>query len=103
MRAKVMALILCGALTAAALLVVRQQRLQAVYEMTRALDRAAEDDRALWKLRLEISKQITPSRVREMADSLGPLRPIPRRVSPITRAGASDGLAQARDREGGAR
>lgn len=80
MRAKLILLILTGGLTAAALLVVRQQRLQAVYEMTRALDRAAEHDRKLWKLRIEIARQITPDRVERMAANLGGLHPIPLEV-----------------------
>ena len=77
MRAKLILLIVSGGLTAAALLVVRQQRLQAVYEMTRALDRAAENDQKLWKLRVEIARQITPERVERMAEGLGDLHPIP--------------------------
>ena len=72
-----MALILFGTLTATALLVVRQQRLQAVYEMTRALDRAAKDDRALWGVRVLLARGTSPERVRDMAVALGPLRPIP--------------------------
>jgi len=76
-RAKIMALILVGALTAIALLVVRQQRLQAVYEMTRALDRAARDDRDLWGVRVLIARGTSPERVRDLALALGPLRPIP--------------------------
>ena len=77
MRAKLILLIVTGGLTAAVLLVVRQQRLQAVYEMTRALDRAAENDQRLWKLRVEIARQITPDRVERMAEGLGDLHPIP--------------------------
>ncbi len=77
MRSKLILLIVAGGLTAAALLVVRQERLQAVFEMTRALDRAAANDQRLWKLRVEIARQITPERVRRMAEELGDLQPIP--------------------------
>lgn len=96
-----MMLIVIGALTAAALLVMRQQRLQAVYEMTRALDRAAEDDRGLWKLRTDIARSITPQRVRRMAEALGPLRPIPQGLCPVPLAESASprGLAAAAERE----
>jgi len=82
MRAKVVTLILATALTAAGLLVVRQQRLHAVYEMTRAIDRAAQDERATWRLRAEISRRLSPRDLRRMAEILGPLQPVPREVAP---------------------
>ncbi len=98
MRAKLILLVLATGLTAAALLVVRQERLQAVYEMTRALDRAAENDRRLWTLRIEIARRITPNQVRRMAESLGPLRPIPLELR-LPGAGMA---APSTGREGGA-
>ncbi|HBS29183.1 MAG TPA: hypothetical protein DEB06_06960 [Phycisphaerales bacterium] len=91
MRAKVVTLILATALTAAGLLVVRQQRLQAVYEMTRAIDRAAQDERATWRLRADIARRITPDSLREMAKEVGPLQPIPLEVSPGPRSSAEVG------------
>ncbi len=91
MRTKLVLLVLVGGLTAAALLVVRQQRIQAVYDMTRALDRAAENDRKLWRLRIEIARQITPTRVRRMAENLGPLRPIPLELCLPTTAASPPG------------
>lgn len=99
MRAKVVTLILATALTAAGLLVVRQQRLQAVYEMTRAIDRAAQDERATWRLRAEISRRLDPETLRRMAEVLGPLQPIPREVAPGPRPAATgDDLADAERR-----
>ena len=80
MRAKLMLLVLSGGLIAAALLVVRQQRLQAVYQMTRALDRAAADDRRLWVVRTEIASRTTPERVSVLARALGPTRAIPQEI-----------------------
>lgn len=94
MRAKVVTLILATALTAAGLLVVRQQRLQAVYEMTRSIDRAAQDERQTWRLRAEISRRLAPGELRQMAESLGPLQPVPHEVAPGPRpAPTAGGLA----------
>lgn len=82
MRGKASVLVVTGAALAIALLVVRQQRLQAVHEMTRSLERGAEHDRALWELRTRISKAIAPSEVRAMAERHGPMTPILREVCP---------------------
>lgn len=80
MRAKLMLLVVSGGLIAAGLLVVRQQRLQAVYQMTRALDRSAADDRRLWVVRSDIAARTTPERVAVMAKALGPTRAIPQEI-----------------------
>jgi len=74
---KVAMLVLVGALMAASLLVVRQQRLHAVREMAEAAERAARFDRTLWRVRVEIARRITPEGVHDMATSVGPLKPIP--------------------------
>jgi len=81
-RSKLMILIACGSAVSAGLLVVRQQRLQAVYEMSRSLERAAEHDRTIWRVRAEIATSVTPERVRVMAEKLGPMAPIPRELCP---------------------
>ncbi len=64
-------LVSCG------LLVVRQQRLQAVYEMTGALQRSVDVERTLWELRAHIGAATRPDSVRALAEGLGPLVPIP--------------------------
>lgn len=101
MRLKAMILIASGATVSVGLLVVRQQRLQAVYEMTRSLERGAINDRDLWMLRAQIAEAIRPEHVTRMASSLGPMLPIPREICntppkllpkdeqdrPLTRAG----------------
>ncbi|HVZ93613.1 MAG TPA: hypothetical protein VG797_03800 [Phycisphaerales bacterium] len=76
MFAKLAALILMLGLTASGMLVIRQQRLQAVSEMTSSTERAANFDRALWRVRVKISRAITPAKVRQMAAALGPMKPI---------------------------
>lgn len=77
MVGKVAMLVLVGALMAASLLVVRQQRLHAVREMAEAAERAARFDRTLWRVRVEIARRITPENVHQMAAGVGPLKPIP--------------------------
>lgn len=94
MRLKAMILIASGAAVSVGLLVVRQQRLQAVYEMTRSLERGGVHDRDLWMLRAQIAESIRPERVIKMAASLGPMSPIPREVCEPT-----PGLRQPRREE----
>lgn len=77
MVSKLAFLILSAAVAAAGLLVVRQQRLQAVHDMAQSVMRAHEDERALWRLRIEIANLITPGNVAVMAQPLGPMSPIP--------------------------
>lgn len=77
MVGKLSMLIVALALTAASLLVVRQQRLTTVREMADAAQRAAEFDRKLWRVRVEIAGRITPREIRQMLDSFGPMTPIP--------------------------
>lgn len=87
MRAKLMLLIASGAAVSVGLLVVRQQRLQAVYEMTRALERSEEHDRSLWQVRADIAEAVRPETVRQMMLALGPMSPIPRHLAPVQFAG----------------
>lgn len=64
MAAKIAFLILVIALTGASLLSVRQQRLQIVHEMTEHLERAERTQRAVWRVRAELAKRITPAEIR---------------------------------------
>lgn len=77
MRAKLMFILVTIGLVSCGLLVVRQQRLQTVYDMTKALQRSVQVERTLWTLRSQIGRETRPEAVRALADSLGPLRPIP--------------------------
>lgn len=77
MLAKIAALILVSAAAAAGLLSVRQQRLEAVHEMSAAVRRAEALDRQLWRVRIDLARRITPERVHELAQQLGPLEPVP--------------------------
>ncbi|MCA9305441.1 MAG: hypothetical protein KDA16_02845 [Phycisphaerales bacterium] len=70
-------LILIGAGAGASLLVVRQQRLQAVHEMTEAAERMIEMERTLWRLRAEIASRVTPQDLEEEYASRQAMEPIP--------------------------
>lgn len=74
---KFAALILIGAGAGASLLVVRQQRLQAVHEMTQAAERMIEMERTLWRLRTEIAARVTPQHLQSEYASGIETEPIP--------------------------
>ncbi len=74
---KLAALILIGASAGATLLVVRQQRLQAVHEMTQAAERMIEMERALWRLRTEVAARVTPERLASDFPPETEMEPIP--------------------------
>lgn len=77
MLGKIGFLIVVGACTAAGVLAIRQQRLVAMHDMARSVERSAELDRKLWKVRADIAASITPGKVRGMVGTLGDLEPIP--------------------------
>jgi len=66
MALKLVFLILSVALTGASLLSVRQQRVQAVHEMTMHLQRAERTERTIWRARADLAEQITPSKIRAL-------------------------------------
>lgn len=76
MLAKLVTLVLALAMTATALLSVRQRRLQAVSDMATAIERAAELDRRTWRVRVEIARRLTPESLGVMIADLGPWAPI---------------------------
>lgn len=77
MMAKLCIVIMAIALTAASMLTVRQQRLDAVYDLSRSIERAAAHDRQLQEVRIEIARFITPGKVRTLAAQFGQFQPIP--------------------------
>ena len=77
MLAKLCIVIMAVALTAASLLTVRQQRLDAVYDMSRSIERAAAHDRKLQEVRISIARWVTPDSVRTLAARHGEFQPIP--------------------------
>jgi len=71
MVAKLMAIVLTLAVTAAGLLAIRQQRLQAVSEMAAAIERAASLERQTWKVRAAIAQRVSPQELHKLIEPLG--------------------------------
>lgn len=92
MLAKLIAVVLGLTLTATSLLVVRQQRLQAVSEMTEAIGRAEALERRTWRLRAEIGAMSAPSELRAALERVGPFEPI-RGEAQTIRIAPSDAVA----------
>ena len=76
MLAKLVIIVVALALTAASLLAVRQQRLQAVGEMATAIERAAALERRTWRARVEIARLASPRALEEALRGLGEFEPI---------------------------
>lgn len=76
MRAKLIAIVLALTVTSITLLTVRQQRVQAVSDMATAIERAAELDRHLWRIRVEIGQLVAPTELNQRIASLGTMEPI---------------------------
>lgn len=68
-------LIICLGLIGAALLALRQARLQAASEAAQAQLRIASADEELFGLRAEVAAKVTPSAIEKLASSMHPLRP----------------------------
>ncbi len=76
MVAKLLAIVLTLALTAAGLLAIRQQRLQAVSEMAAAIERASTLERQTWKIRAEIASRVAPHALKNLIGPLGEVDPL---------------------------
>jgi len=75
-RGKLAFLIICVGATGCGLLALRQQRLESVNELARVQRQLVSMDQDLYRARVQIAAAITPSRVTDLAITLGPLRPI---------------------------
>lgn len=93
MVAKLAAVVVAVALTAGALLAVRQQRIMAAHDLIRSHARLVESERTLWRLRVQIGEHLSPDRVEQMATGLGPLRPIAPGFGTTSMDEMLDGLA----------
>lgn len=71
MFAKLLAIILAFGATGCALLVIRQQRIDTVHEMSVIHQRLLNHERTLWELRSEIAKRCRPSQVRLAMNQVG--------------------------------
>jgi len=75
LSAKLAVVLLAGAGTAAGMLSVRQERINAAYDLTESVGRRADVDRAMLALRIEIARRTSPEAARAIAADLGPLTP----------------------------
>lgn len=77
-------------LCALSMLVMRQARLQAAHEVTQTQLRIQRADEQLWKMRADIAGLANPSRIRELAGTMGPMHalinPVEVSVSPSINA-----------------
>ncbi len=92
MFAKLLFIIVVVAASACALLVIRQQRIDAFHEITQTYKRLSEHERTLWTMRAEIAERCRPSQVRLAMNGLGinwaplPARPMtPADIEPRVR------------------
>lgn len=76
MFAKLVVVVLTIGSCACTLLSLRQARLQAAHELTRAQLRVREADDRLWAARAEIARRVMPDQIRQMATALGSFRPM---------------------------
>jgi len=70
LAAKLAALIIVSAFTAAAMLSMRQQRLQAAHELAQAHVRARSHERTVSRLQAEIGRRIAPNRIGELVEGV---------------------------------
>lgn len=76
MFAKLVVVVLTIGVCACTLLSLRQARLQAAHELTRAQLRVRESDDRLWAMRADIARRVVPDQVQQMASALGRFRPM---------------------------
>lgn len=92
MTAKLAVTIVAFGLMGAALLSIRQSRLQAAHEVTEARLRLPVHDERLTALRVEIAGCVAPARVREMLEETGQadeLAPLAERIRRVGETGAA--------------
>jgi len=70
MFGKLLLVILIAALTAVALLILRQQRIETAHEMSVVHQQMLEHERVLWELQCEIARLCRPEEVRRLMQSL---------------------------------
>lgn len=73
---KLVVVVLALGAMSSALLAFRQSRLQAASDLAQTQLRISAADDRLWMLRAKVAERITPHHVKDMADRLGPMRPL---------------------------
>lgn len=105
MFAKILVILVVFGVLGCALLVNRQQRIETAHRMSLTHKRLAEQERGAWRLRAEVARHCSPSRLREAARRSGqswlPLMLHPQRPS-VVHPSATVAAEQASDqREAG--
>ena len=77
MFAKLVVLTISLALSACALLCLRQMRTQSAHELAEARLRVLQRDNEFWRLRTQIAARVTPERIEQLAAKINPLKPMP--------------------------
>ena len=78
MFAKLLMIILAAGAIASTLLVVRQQKVETIHEISRAYLRQRQYQRVLWQLQVRIAEQCRPDVLRErLLEQNNDWRPIP--------------------------
>lgn len=73
-----MSVLIAGiAVTSAALLAVRQQRILAAHDIIASHNRVASYDVAQRQMRADVANLLAPNRLQQLAGTLGDVRPIP--------------------------
>lgn len=80
MFAKLVAVVVALGACGCTLLALRQSRLQVASEIAQTQIRINQEDERLWVLRARIAERVTPEQVEQMANLVGPLRPL---VAPV--------------------
>lgn len=76
MLCKLALVVLAIAASGAGLLTVRQQRLEAVHDMAKALERAAALEREVWRMRVEAARMTSPQQAHNLLVRIGETRPV---------------------------
>ena len=86
MFAKLLLIILSAGAIASTLLVLRQQKVETIHDISRAYHRQRQYERTLWTLQAEIARRCRPEALRELLLEQGSdWRPIP--AAPVTDEG----------------
>lgn len=68
MFAKILALIITAATTSSGIVAIRQEQLNAVHDMTRAIERSRDAQDSALRLRAAIAERVRPDRIEPLLD-----------------------------------
>ncbi|MEM8835621.1 MAG: hypothetical protein AAGD00_07360 [Planctomycetota bacterium] len=76
MFAKIVALIIAAATTSSGVVAIRQEQLNAVHDMTRAIERSRDAQDSALRLRAAIAERVRPDRIESLLDEHGVWEPL---------------------------